>query len=76
MIVMVGDFMCIKNIIASTELLVDDDFDKIVVEVKGMDAKYTWEIIGIYRTPNEDILAIEGSTARLLPTSNLKKRSI
>ena len=30
----------------------------IAVEVKGMDLKYTWEIIGIYRAPNEDMLAI------------------
>jgi hypothetical protein len=28
---------------------VDDDFEMITVEVKGMDPKYTWEIIGIYR---------------------------
>ena len=29
------------------------------VEVKGMDPKYTWEIIGIYRAPAEAMLAIE-----------------
>ena len=32
--------------------------EMITVEVKGMDPKYVWEIIGIYSTPN-DMLAIE-----------------
>ena len=36
----------------------------IAVEVKGMDPKYTWEIIGVYRAPNEDMLAIERLAAR------------
>ena len=71
-----GVFICVKNTIASTELWVDDDFEMIAVEVKGMDAKYTWEIIGIYRAPNEDMLAIERLAARTLPTRNLTKRSI
>ena len=48
----------------------------IAVEVKGMDPKYTWEIIGIYRAPNEGMLAIERLTARSLPTRNSTKRSI
>jgi len=34
------------------------------------------EIIGIYRAPNEDMLAIERLAARILPTRNLTKRSI
>jgi hypothetical protein len=37
------------------ELSLDDDFEMITVKVKGMDAKYMWEIMGIYRAPNEDI---------------------
>ena len=65
-----------KDIIASTELRVDDDFEIIAVEVKGMDPKYTREIIGIYRAPNENMLAIERLAARTLPTRNLTKRSI
>ena len=57
---MVGaGFIYFKNFIAATELWVDDDFEMIAVEVKGMDPKYTWEITGIYRAPNEDMLAIE-----------------
>jgi hypothetical protein len=43
--------------------------------VKGTDPKYAWEIIGIYRALNEDMLAIERLTAGTLPTRNLRKRS-
>ena len=41
-----------------------------------MDPKYTWEIICIYRTPNEDTLEIGRLAARSLPTGNLTKRSV
>jgi hypothetical protein len=30
----------------------------IAVEVNGRDAKFTWEIIGTYRAPNEEIRRI------------------
>jgi hypothetical protein len=68
-----GVFICVKNPIVSTELWVDEDFEMITVEVKGIDPKHTWEIIGIYRAPNEDISAIEKFAARTL---NLTKSSI
>jgi hypothetical protein len=42
-----GVFICVKNYIACAELWVDEDFEMITVEVKGIDPKYTWEIIGI-----------------------------
>ena len=48
----------------------------IAFEVKGMVANCTWEIIGIYRAPNDDMLAIERSAARNLPTRNFTKRGI
>jgi len=48
----------------------------IAVEMKGMDPKYTWEIIDIYRAPNEDMLAIERLAPGTLPTRNVMKRSI
>jgi len=48
----------------------------IAVEVKGMDPKCVWEIIGIYRAPNENILAIERLAARSLHMQNLTKRRI
>jgi hypothetical protein len=65
-----GVFMCVKNIIASTELWVGDDFEMIAVEVKGIDPKYTWEIIDIYRAQNDDtrMLATGRLAARTLPT--------
>jgi hypothetical protein len=40
-----GVFICVKNIIASTELRVDEDFATTAVEVKGKDPKY----VGNYR---------------------------
>jgi len=39
----------------------------IAFEVKRTDPKYMWEIIGIYRAPNEDMLAIERLAACSLP---------
>jgi hypothetical protein len=41
------------------EFWVVGDFDMIAAEVKGMDPKYTSEVIRIYRAPNENTLAIE-----------------
>jgi hypothetical protein len=46
------------------ELWVDKGFEMIAVEVKGMDPKYTWGIIGIYRAPYEDMWLIERLAAR------------
>jgi hypothetical protein len=34
--------------------------------MKGMDPKFSCEIIGIYRAPNEDMLAIERLAGRIL----------
>jgi hypothetical protein len=50
-------FICVKNNTCS-ELWVDE-FEIIAVEVKGSDSKDTWEIVGIYRAPNEDVWVIE-----------------
>jgi len=47
----------------------------ISVEVKGKDSKYTWEIIDIYRAPNEDMLAIERLAAHTSPTRYLTKQN-
>ena len=52
-------FICVKNNIDYSELWVDDDFEIIAEEVKGIDRKYTWEIGEIYRAPNEDMRVIE-----------------
>jgi 5-formaminoimidazole-4-carboxamide-1-beta-D-ribofuranosyl 5'-monophosphate synthetase len=61
-------FIFVKNNIASAELCINDDFEMIAIELKGMDAKYKQQIISIYRTPNDDMLAIERSVAYTLPT--------
>jgi hypothetical protein len=57
-------------------LWVDEEFEMVSAEVNGMDPKYTWEFIGMYRAPNEDMLAVERLAARTLATRSLTKRSI
>jgi hypothetical protein len=69
-------FIGVKNVIPCAELGVDEGCEMIAVEVKGMNSKYMWEIISIYRAPNEDMLAIGRLAARTLPMRNLTKRSI
>ena len=54
-----GVFICVKNNIACSELWVNDEFEITAVEIKGSDPRCTWEIVGIYRAPNKDILIIE-----------------
>jgi hypothetical protein len=54
-----GVFICVKNNITCSELWVNVDFEIIAVAVKGRDPKDTWEIVGIYRAPNEAIRVIE-----------------
>jgi len=71
-----GGVFCVKTIIVSGGWWGDGDFEMIAGEVKGIDHKYTWEIIGIYRAPNEDLLATGRLAVRTLPTRNLTKRSI
>jgi hypothetical protein len=52
-------FICVKNYIACVELWADEAFEMLAVERKGKEAKFTWEIVGICRAPNEDMRAIE-----------------
>ena len=47
-----------------------------IVEVKGRDPKFTWEIVGIYRAPNEDMRVIERLATRTGCTGNSTKNSI
>jgi len=72
----VGVYICIKNNIACSELWVDDEFEMIAVEVKGSDPKCTWEIVGIYRAPKEDVWVIKRLAARTGFLGNSMKRSI
>jgi len=59
-----GVLICVKNYITCAELWVDKVYEMIAVEVKGRDPKPTWEIVGIYRAPNEDMRSLEKLTDR------------
>ena len=48
----------------------------IPIEIKGLNRNSTWEIVGIYRAPNEDLRAVERLAARTGYTGNCTKRSI
>ena len=52
-------FICVKNYITCAELGVDEVYEIIVVEIKGKDPNNTWENVGIYRAPNEDMRVLE-----------------
>jgi hypothetical protein len=52
-------FICVKNYINCRELWVDEDFEVIAIEVKSRDPKFNWEIVGIYRAPNNDMGVLE-----------------
>ena len=69
-------FICVKYNIACSELWVDDDFEILAIDVKGSDPSYTWEIIGTYRAPNEDLRIIESLAARTGFLGNSIKQSI
>ena len=69
-------FICFKKNIACSELWVDDKFEIIAVELESSDPKCTWEFVGIYRAPNEDIRVIEMLAARRGFLGNSMKRSI
>ena len=69
-------FICFKNNIDCSELWIDDDFEIIAVEVKGLDSKYTWETVGMYRAPNEGIRVIERFATPTGFLGNSMKRSI
>jgi hypothetical protein len=71
-----GVFICVKNYIDCRELWTDEDFEMVAVAVKGRDPKFTWEIVGTYRAPNEDMPIIERLVARTAYTGNSTKRSI
>jgi hypothetical protein len=54
-----GVFICVKYYITCAELWVDEVYEMTAVEVRGEDPKITWEIVGIYRAPNEDMRLFE-----------------
>ena len=69
-------FICVKNYIDCRELWNDEDFEMTAVEVKGRDPKFSWNIVGIYRAPNEDMRVIERLAARTGYTGNSTKSSV
>jgi len=72
----VGVFIYVKNCIFCAEPWVDEGFKMIAVQVKGIDPKYTWEFMGIYRAPYEDIRMIERLIAPTGYSRNSTKRGV
>ena len=54
-----GVFICVKNYIDCRELWTGEDFEMLAVKVKGRNTKFTWEVIRMYRAPNEDMHTVE-----------------
>ena len=48
----------------------------ITVEVKDRHLKFAWEVVGVYRVPNEDMRVIERLAVPTGFTGNSTKRSI
>ena len=48
----------------------------VAVEVKGRNPKFTWEMVGVYRAPNEYMRVTERLAARTSSTGNSTKRDI
>ena len=71
-----GVFICVKNYIDCRELWADEDFEMIAIQVKVWDPKFTWEIVCIYRTPNDDMRVMERLGARTGYTRNSTKHSV
>jgi hypothetical protein len=57
-------------------LWTDEGFELTAVEVKGGNQKFAWEVVGVYRAPNEDMRVIERAAARTGFTGNCTERSI
>jgi len=51
-----GVFICVKNYIICPELWVDEVYEMTAVEIKGKDPKIRWEIVGICRGPNKEMV--------------------
>jgi hypothetical protein len=53
-----GVFICVKNYTTCFEQWVEV-YEMITIEAKVRYLKVTWEIVGIYRTPHEDMQVLE-----------------
>jgi hypothetical protein len=67
--------MWVKNYITWAELWVEEVYE-IAAVVKGRDPKITWEIVGVYRAPNEDMRLLEKMADRTGYMGRITKRSI
>jgi len=56
-------------------LWTDEVFEMIAVEVKGRNPIFAWEVVGVYRAPNDEMRVIERLAARTGFTGNSTKRS-
>jgi hypothetical protein len=54
-----GVFVCVNNYVDCRELWSDEDFEMLAFLVKSRNPKFSWEVVGIYRAPNEDMRAVE-----------------
>ena len=54
-----GDLICVKNYIDCRKLWDDDDFEMVEFDIKGRNPKFTFEKVGNYRAPNEDMRVLE-----------------
>ena len=71
-----GVFSCVKNYIDCWELWTDKDFEMVAVAATGRNPKFTWEVVGIYRAPNENMQVIERLAAQSGYTGNSTNSSI
>ena len=71
-----GVFVCVKTYVTCAELWVDEVYEMLAIEVKGRNPKITWEIVGIYRAPNEDMRVLEKLADRTGYMGRTTKRSI
>ena len=67
---------CVKNYIDCRELLANEDFKMLAIEVKDRDPKLTRAIAGIYIAPNDYTRVRESLAARTGYTGNFTKPSI
>jgi len=71
-----GVFICVKNYTDCRVLWTDEVFEMVEVEVKGRNPKFAWEVVGVYRAPNEDMRVIKRLASRTEFTGNSTKPSI
>jgi hypothetical protein len=71
-----GIFICVKGNNECKVLWTDKVFEMKAVEVKDGNPKFSWEVVGVYRSPNEDMRIIETSADQTGFSGKSTKRSI